>query len=196
MFLYRLPKLSYVEKLEGILKTITFLVAIGFLLPSICLGGWIDKQGKPVPDEPHMKSVGEFGAQLILTDKEKENLENWNTPSETVNFSTTNTIKKNHPITAFVIFSGCGVDAAGNCNLVGRYKIYQPDGAVYADLPYQEIWVNKPVPPNHTLGLSVAYVKVIIEPHEQLGQYVVQAEVVDRVRNIKVDLESTFEATE
>lgn len=178
------------------MKFVTYLAAICFLLPSICLGGWIDKQGNPVPEQPHMKSIGAFGAQLILTDKEKETLDSWNTPSETVDFSTTNTIKRNHPITALIVFSGCGVDDAGDCNLVGRYKIYQPDGSVYADLPFQEIWVNKPVPPNHTLGLSVSYVKVVIEPQDQLGTYVVQAKVVDRIRNIQLDLESTFEATE
>lgn len=153
-------------------------------------------QGNPIPDEPQIKSVGDFGAQLILTDKAEENLERWNTPSEIVKFSTTEIIKKGQSITALVVFSGCGVNEKGNCNLIGRYRIYQPDGKVYADLPYQEIWVDKPVPPNRTLGLSVSYFKVIIEPHEQLGRYMVQAEVVDRIKNISLDLETTFEATE
>ena len=174
-------------------KSIVILLIL--LLPSVCFGGWNDRQGNPLPDEPHMKSTGTFGAQLVLTDKEALMLERWNTPSETVYFSSTDTIKINEPITAFIIFSGCGADENGNCNLIGKYKIYQPDGSVYADLPFQEIWVNKPVPPNRNLALGVGYIKIVIEPHEQLGEYVVEMEVVDNNLKKKLLLETNFTAT-
>lgn len=173
----------------------TIITALFFcLIPSIGIGGWIDKQGNSLPDEPSRKSIGSFGAHLVLTKKEALMLERWNTPSETVEFSSADTAKIGEPITAFIIFSGCGADQKGNCNLVGKFKIFQPDRGIYADLPYQEIWVDKPVPPNRNLEMGVAYIRVIIEPHEQLGDYVVQCEVYDRILKKCLQLETKFKA--
>lgn len=177
------------------MKALSIIVVAALIIPSLASGGWIDKQGNSLPDQSDRKSIGDFGAHLILTDKEVEALKNWETPSETVNIPISDTIKTGKPITAMVVFSGCGVDKVGNCNLVGNYKILQPDGKIYADIRDQEVWINKPVPPNRNLGLSVSYIRIVIKPHEQLGKYVVQAKVIDKVRNQTLQLETSFQAT-
>ncbi len=160
------------------------------------LAQWIDMQGNPIPDTSYRKSIGHFGAHLILTDKERETFERWDTPSKVVDLDTTNKIRKNKLITALVIFSGCSVDKNGNCNLLVKFKVLQPDGSVYADLPPLEAWVGKPVPPRRSLGMSIGYIRVRIEPHEPSGMYTVLADVIDNNSNITLKLTNSFEAIE
>ena len=157
---------------------------------------WIDKTGRSIPDDENMKSAENFIAQLILTTDEQGLLKKWNTPSETVNVNTSSTVERNSPISAFIVFGGCKVDQQGNCDLATKFKIYQPDGKLYADLPEMEVWSGKPVPPNRSIQLSVAYLKVVIENGEQLGKYRVDSVVTDKIGKERVKLSSVFEAIE
>ncbi len=157
---------------------------------------WIDRSGKEVPDSENMKSSKDFIAQLILTNNENELLSRWQTPSESVSITTSETVERDSPISAFIVFGGCRVDPKGNCNLVATFKIFQPDGKVYANLPEMEVWQNKPVPPNRAIQLSVAYLKTVIEKGEQLGKYKIESVVTDKNSGQSVTLESTFNAIE
>jgi len=157
---------------------------------------WIDKSGKSIPDADNIKSAENFIAQLILTTDEQGLLKKWNTPSETVDVKTSSTVERNSPISAFIVFGGCKVDQQGNCDLVTKFKIYQPDGKLYADLPEMEVWSGKPVPPNRSIQLSTAYLKVVIESGEQLGKYSFESVVTDKVGKESVKLSSVFEAIE
>jgi len=177
-------------------KSIGRCIGVFLLVLVFDASAWIDRAGNPLPDEPDRKSIGSFGAWLVLTDKESQAFTNWATPSESVYLGTTNQIEKGKILTALVTFSGCGADENGNCNLLVKYKIMQPDGAVYADLPYQEAWINKPAPTNRSLGMSISYIRVVIENDEPLGKYTVQAKVVDRNLNISLELETYFLAVE
>ena len=171
---------------------------IGFILFSTTAfsAQWIDKSGKALPDEKNLKSAENFIAQLILTTDEEGLLKRWGTPSETVDVTTSSTVERNRPITAFIVFGGCKVDQDGNCNLVAKFKIYQPDGKIYGDVPEMEVWSGKPIPPNHSIQLSVAYLKVTIENGEQLGEYRVESVVTDKLGKESVALSSVFTAIE
>jgi hypothetical protein len=171
------------------------LLFIFVLLSAPAFAGWIDREGNALPDTEFRKSNGDFGAQLVLTDKEEQTFRKWNTPSSVVDIATTNRIQVNRFLTAVIIFSGCGADNAGNCNLVVRFKILQPNGSVYADLPTQEAWVNKPAPPNRSLQMSVGYIRVRIEPHEPIGRYTMLAEVMDKNTGKTLNLTQYFDAT-
>ncbi|MGI0118262.1 hypothetical protein [Zooshikella sp. RANM57] len=178
------------------MKSIRIIVALLMLI--ICLpsfAGWIDKEGNPVPDTESRKSIGEFGANLLLTDKENETFQRWNTTSVGVNLSTTDKIKRNDFISAFIIFSGCSVNKEGNCNLVVKFRVVQPDGSIYAELPTQEAWVNKPAP-GKFLQMSAGYIKIRIEDDEPLGVYQVFADITDQNSGNVISLSSKFEVLE
>jgi hypothetical protein len=177
-------------------KSISRIIGIILFALVIDASAWIDREGNPLPDEPDRKSIGSFGAWLVLTDKEGQAFANWATPSESVYIDTTDEIERGKILTAIVTFGGCGADKNGNCNLLVKYKIIQPDGAVYSDLPYQEAWVDKPAPKNRSLGMSIGYIRVDIEDDESLGKYTVQAKVVDRNLNKILELETHFLAVE
>ena len=172
------------------------LIVITFLNTTIANAGWVDKQGNQIPDSPHMKSAGNLITQLVITDNEAQVLKNWGTPSETVYFPVANKIKKGKIITAFVVFGGCATNAEGNCDLRMQMIVYKPDGSVYSNLPVMEVWSGKPVPPNKNLGLSVDYMRVIIEPNDPLGKYKIDTKIIDKISDKKMVLTSYFTAIE
>ena len=178
------------------LKLLKLILVCALIAPISAISGWIDRDGNPLPDAPDRKSIGDYGAWLILTDKESEAFSRWNTPSEGVYINSTDKIERGKILTAFIIFSGCDVDKNGNCDLVVKYKIVQPDGKVYADLPNQEVWVGKPVPPNKRLGMSVGYIRIVIEQDELLGNYTVHANVYDNNQKKSIELLRVFKAVE
>ena len=172
------------------------LIIITLLVHSVANAGWVDKQGNKIPDSDNMKSAGDLIAQLVITDNEPQVLKNWGTPSQSVYFPTADKIERNKIITAFIVFGCCAVDANGNCDLRMQITVYQPDGKVYSKLPVMEVWSGKPVPPNRSLGLSVEYMRVIIEPGEQLGKYKIDTKVIDKISSNNMILTSHFTAVE
>ena len=177
-------------------RYITYIVCLLLVFPAISWSGWQDMEGNHLPDRPDRKAIGDFGAHLIFTDKEEETFRRWNIPSRVVDLDTTDKIKRNELLTVLVIFSGCKADENGNCKVIANYKVLQPDGAVYADLPPMEVWFDKPVPKNKSLEMSAQYLRIRIEPHEPLGKYTVHADVTDMISKCTLKLTSHFTAIE
>lgn len=157
---------------------------------------WINKQGASLPDSEDRKAIGNFGAKLILVDDEQALFRRWATPSETVDLKTVEGVTINQPISALVIFSGCKPSAKKQCNVSMRFRVIQPDGKVYSETPVMEVWQNKPAPRAGTLELSIQYLKIIIEPHEQRGRYTIQAQVRDDNAGTVLSLQRAFAATD
>jgi len=174
------------------MKLITLLLAC--LLASNAQAGWIDKQGKPLPEAEDRKANGALGAQLIFTTNEEALFKKWATPSESVYFDTVERVEINQPVSAFVVFFGCKTNLSGNCNVSMRFRVIQPDGKVYSETPAMEVWHDKPAPTGRSLGLSVDYLKVVVEPHEQRGRYTVMAQVRDDNAGTVLNLQKTFTA--
>lgn len=158
--------------------------------------GWINKQRARLADSEDRKSTGDFGAQLVFVTDEQELFKKWGTPSETVNVNTVESVTINQPISAFVIFSGCKPTAKGQCNVVMRFRVIQPDGKVYSETPDMEVWQDKPAPRARSLELSVQYLKIVVEPHEQRGRYIIQAQVRDDNTGAVLFLQKAFSATD
>ena len=176
-----------------LVRTILLALALGSAAAS---AEWINRAGEPLPDSDARKAVGAFGAQLIFVGDEGELFRRWNTPSESVNVETADTVRVNEDINAFVVFGGCARDAAGNCSVAMRFEVLRPDGAVYARTPPMEVWHGKPAPRGRSLGLSVEYLKIVIEPGDQLGNYEVRAWVRDNHSGNVLKLRGPFHAVE
>jgi hypothetical protein len=164
------------------------------LLPTIAFAGWLNKAGESLPDSEDRKSIGEFGAQLIFVSDEADLFKRWATPSQTANVDTLDHVEVNGSVNAFVVFSGCGHDTNGNCSVAMRFRVLQPDGQLYADTPSMEAWDGKPAPPAKSLELSVQYLKVVIEPKDLLGKYMVYAQVRDNNSGAVLQLNGPFTA--
>ena len=57
-----------------------------------------------------------------------------------------------------------------------------------------EVWDQKPAPPGKSLELSVQYLKVVIEPKDQLGKYMVFSQVRDNNSGTVLQLNAPFVA--
>lgn len=176
--------------MKSLLKPLAALL----LVPIISFAGWKDKAGEALPDTDFRKSIGEFGVQLIFVGNEKELFEKWAIPSRTVDVSTVDSVRINEAINAFVLFSGCKVDEAGNCNVSMRFRVLKPDGSLYAGTPPMEVWHDKPAPIDGELELSVQYLKIVIEPTDPLGEYQVQAQIRDNNSEKVLQLSRPFKA--
>ncbi len=157
---------------------------------------WMDKQGAKLPDAEDRKAVGDFGAQMIFTTDEQALFKKWATPSETVDLNTVERVTINQPISAFIIFGGCRPTAKGLCDVSMRFRVLQPDGKVYSETPTMEVWHDKPAPRARMLELSVEYLKIVVEPHEQRGRYTIQAQVRDDNTGAVLSLQKSFNAVD
>lgn len=179
---------------EGNQRMKLIILLLACLLSSYAQAGWIDKQGKPLPEAEDRKANGDLGAQLIFTTNEEALFKKWATPSESVYFDTVDRVEINQPVSAFIIFFGCKANSSGNCNVSMRFRVIQPDGKVYSETPAMEVWHDKPAPTGRSLGLSVGYLKVVVEPHEQRGRYTVMAQVRDDNADTVLTLQKFFTA--
>ena len=133
---------------------------------------------------------------MVFVEDERELFDTWSKPSDSVNVKDIDSIAINSPINTFVVFGGCKTDAKGNCSVVMRFRVTSPDGKLYSETPAMEVWHEKKPPPNRSLQLSIDYLKIIIEPHEQRGKYTVNTEVRDNNSRVILRLQKAFTAVE
>lgn len=170
------------------------LLVLGLLGLFLTAGSWRDN-GKVVPDTSWAKSDGDFGAQLVFTDKPDDLFEAWSKPGPAVMYSqSSSAVRGGPPIVGVIFFAGCGQNEHGNCNATVKFKILGPDKKPWGTNQDGELWVDKPSPPENSMQLSMGNIGIIIEPEDQLGTYRVIAEISDKVSGKRMVLERDFEA--
>ena len=177
------------------MKTRMLLCALLILFVSPTLAQWTQGD-EPLSEEPWRKAVGNFGAMLLLTAKPGEFLAGWEKSSDVAPIELVARAPRGVPIVAFVVFSGCALDAEGLCNATVDFKVFKPDGTVYGEFVGMELWQERPLPPNRTLHLGEGIVRTVIEPEDPLGFYGVEAIVRDLNAGVSVFLRQEFEAAE
>ncbi len=174
------------------MQKLLFIVMLTVFLTPYGHSQW-NSDGDTVPDTHFRKSVGDFGAFLLITDKADELFTNWNKPGAVVPVSTTTQVKRNQLITVVITFTGCQADSKGNCNTTVDYLILKPDKSVYGDIKDVELWVNKPAPEKGQVQLSLGNINIGIEPNDPFGIYEVIAKVKDNNGKISFTLNQNFE---
>src|SRR5688572_2855014 len=81
-------------------------VAIVLCSTLLCIAEW-RVNGKPVPDTSWARSSGDFGAQLVFTDKPDELFAAWEKSGPAVLLSETPKATRGAPIVAVIFFTGC-----------------------------------------------------------------------------------------
>lgn len=181
---------------KGVTMSFRLWAVLFLILPCFVNASFIGPNGLPIPETEYRKTDGGFGAELVVTHDEKEALKNWNTESEGVYFPTTDVFHKGKIITALLVFKGCEKLENNHCQLSQKFRIYQPDGKIYGDLPETELWFNRESPPGNTLGLGADYLRLIVEPDGQLGKYTFEVIVKDYQSKKEIKLTKTIEVVE
>ncbi len=172
------------------------LIAIAILIPSQVQAQWYSEDGV-VPDSEWRKSVGSFGSMMLLSSEPESFLEQWDQPASpgyTPSLSTTSDVKRGDMIVAFVFFSGGQANNKGHCDIIADLAVIGPDGSEYASEPDNDLCSGVAPPPEQRMQLGRAYLGLIIEPQDLLGEYTFTANVCDRVADVCLELKRSFEA--
>lgn len=175
----------------------TRLLLVTFLAISPpALADWVNKNGGvSFPDTDARKSKDSFSAEIVLVEDDQALFADWLSSSTSVKINAVNNVRVGKGISAFILFSGCKTDAAGNCNVTMQFRVIRPDGEVYGESTEMEVWQNRPAPKSKSIELSIRYMKIIIEPKDQVGKYVIDASVKDKNAGTTLQLKAAFTAT-
>jgi hypothetical protein len=150
---------------------------------------WIDRQGRPLPQTPSMKSHGNLGVQLVLTPDEKSFRHTWNTATAAPQLRSTDSLRRGEQISAMILFHGCTAGRSGKCDGDVKFTLIDPSGK---NVPAGEgpLWS---LPPQiGRLLLSDTSLTVGFDANDKPGTYKVQATVTDKVSGKKLDLVAPF----
>lgn len=143
---------------------------------------------------PEAAWSGDFGAIQIATTDPEDLFREWAKPTPGVNLTTMSQVRRNQPITTFIIFKGCRANPVGNCNVTVDFEVITPSGTLYAEHKGAEVWVDRPAPPPGVIQLSVAGMGLGIEDKDALGDYKVRATTTDHVAGLSVQTEQVITA--
>jgi hypothetical protein len=147
-----------------------------------------------ISDEPWRRGKRDFGAMLLLTPDVEKFYKEWTKP-ETPNIATAESTTRNKPLTAVVLFTGCKVDG-GNCNIRVDFIVLKPDGSNYGSQKDVAAWVKKPGARKGVVQVSEASLRIVIEPNDPAGKYIVKAIVRDLNAKVILELEHGFTVAE
>jgi hypothetical protein len=158
---------------------------------SAAFAQWTEN-GKRVPDVSWRQQKAGFGVLLLVTDKPQQFKENWSKPTRAVPVNLPDTIKRNEPGVALVIFNGCPEDANGLCNVVASLRMVKPDGSVGVEMKDKAFWLGRPSPRPPKIERATTALGFKFDSSDPAGEYTVQVDVHDRVKGVTFALERKF----
>lgn len=162
------------------------LLLLVALLPLSAGAAWTDSSGKPTPDTESMRSVGDFGAQLVLTPDEKQFRRSWSSTKGTPTLRATNSARRGGAVAAMIVFHGCVAKAGGACEVTVDFKLQGPDGK-QAPAGGGPVWTGEPAQAG-MLRLGQASMTVRFDATDPFGNYRVLARVTDKASGRTLDL--------
>ena len=175
--------------------TACLVLAIGMAAgPACAQGAAATSSQSPLTEQAR---AGDLLLLQLWADDEATFLEEWSQPTPP-RLTTTTATRRNDAIMMFIIFAGCTPNSAGNCSLIGKVDITDPDGLPYGTGTGSEFTVSESAaaPDPQLLVLSPASVGLIIEDGEKLGKYRVRLSVTDRVAGVTAVTEEELTVTE
>lgn len=157
--------------------------------------GWVDSDGKRIPNSNDIKSVSGFGGSLVVT-PDADWAEKWETPHDTVPyFSTADVVQLGERLTILTFFINPKVDPSGNVQIVCDVLVIRPDGTHSVD--ERIACVSGELKGDvRSVRLSPAILQFTGEPDDPIGRWTVEVKLIDLVRGVEVPLDTSFELVE
>jgi hypothetical protein len=157
---------------------------------------WLLEDGSPAPSTDSQKSIGGFGAWLLVTpDKDWE--AKWNTPAEHVPyFSSADEVRIGDDLTILPFFANPKLNDEAYFEIVCDIRVERPDGTMSLDqsnIPCANGIIT--VDPK-TIFLSQMVVKYIGEEGDPFGKWTVYVDFTDTLRGVTVPLKASFNLIE
>lgn len=159
-------------------------------------GGWITRDGKPVPNSDSMKSIDGFGGSLVVTPDPDWEVK-WNTPPETApSFRTASKVRYGENLTILTFYINPEVNKSGEIDVVCDIKITRPDGSQSIGEKEIECAKGKLEGDPHNVRLSSTVIKFVGEKGDPQGIWKIDVNLTDRNRKVVVPLKTRFELVE
>lgn len=165
------------------------LLTCALLVPLSGHAGWVGPDGKPLPDKPEMRSNGDLGAMLVLSNDGEAFRRAWARPTPP-QLKSTDKMRRGEKLTASVLYHGCQANAQGACDLAVHFSMVSPDGRVS---PGGTGPLGDRPSPDGSVQLGQASLDVAFDHTDAMGRHVVRAVVTDRVARRQVALSAPIE---
>ena len=157
---------------------------------------WIDGNGNTIPEDDTRKSHNGFGGWLLITpDSDWQN--EWKSPANKIpNFAVTEQVKKGNKIYILVLYSNPLPDDSGMIDLGCDVKVTRPDGSISIDAAGLDCaQAEASENPYHTsmTNLGITYTA---EEDDLIGQWQVDVNILERIRQAQVSLKASFTVLE
>ena len=175
------------------MKSVFISVLMSFsLLAHAETGGWITRDGKPVPNTDAMKSINGFGGWLVVTpDPDWE--AKWNTTPETIpNFSEAKDVSYGEKLTILTFYINPQTNASGALDVLCDIKVTRPNGSSSINVRGVQCAAGKLQGNPHNIRLSSAVIKYLGETGDPPGKWVVEVTLIDKVRGTAIPLKTYF----
>ena len=156
-------------------------------------GGWVNRDGTPVPDTDNLKSKKGFGGWVIVTPDEDWS-EKWNTPPENVpHFNEASTVSYGDSITILIFIINPAVDKDGQVNIRCDIQVVRPNKTFSIDATDMECLVGSLQGNPRNVRLTAPVIKFVGEPGDPPGNWLVNINLVDKNRGVFIPLKTSFE---
>lgn len=155
-------------------------------------GGWVSRDGKPVPNSDAMKSINGFGGWLIVTpDPDWE--AKWNTSPETIpSFSEAKDVSYGEKLTILAFYINPKTNASGEFDVLCDIKVTRPNGSPSANAKGVQCAAGKLQGNPRNVRLTSAVIKYIGEEGDPPGEWIVEVTLTDKVRGTAIPLKANF----
>jgi hypothetical protein len=156
------------------------------------MGGWVTRDGKPVPNSDAMKSINGFGGSLVVTpDSDWE--AKWNTSPETVpHFTEAKNVSYGEQLTILAFYINPKTNASGELDVLCDIKVTRPDGSSSANTRGIQCAAGKLQGNPRKVRLASAVIKYVGEKGDPPGNWIVEVTLIDKVRGTAIPLKVHF----
>lgn len=129
-------------------------------------------------------------AELILVEDKQLFMELWNSPSDNVQLNTIDTIDRNKPFYAYIIFEGCKRDVNGKCTLSLGFMSLFPNGETDGIGTTSFVLKNAFPPAGQFVSSSSTF---RIGAKDVVGEYAMVARIYDANADAVFELRKCFQ---
>ncbi|KAB2932442.1 MAG: hypothetical protein F9K24_10975 [Leptonema illini] len=135
---------------------------------------------------------GFSGALIITPDSDWE--ERWNTSPETIpHFTMASTVSYGQNLTVLIFFANPQADPAGKIDIACDIKVTRPDGSSSINARGVACATGQLQGAPSNIRLSAPVIRYVGEQKDLPGIWTIEVTLIDRVRNARILLKSSFE---
>lgn len=178
-------------------SVITFILLLSFntnatLEPVSDQGGWVNRDGKRVPNTDNMKSIRGFGGWLVVTPDVDWEAKWYTSPETTPNFTEATTVKYGETLTILPFYINPGLNSSGEASVLCNIKVIRPDGSDSINAKDIKCVSGKLHGDPGNIRLTSTVIKYVGEEGDLPGIWHVEFELTDTVRKVTLPLKTRF----